>query len=161
MPADVSLSDFRPEPTGSATGQGAGKSPGIRRAAFLAFAAFIILGPAPGQLFGLHSPLLREWVMFSGVGTGIPKGYFIVRDGEREVSRHTPLDAAGLGAYPAIKHYEFELRVHTVADLGRFAEALCDTLPHGQQMDFEGYIGTRNGWFAFPNADICAAVDAP
>src|SRR5690348_13731963 len=36
-------------------------APARRRVAFAALAIFILLGPAPGQLFGVHSVLLREW----------------------------------------------------------------------------------------------------
>ena len=163
MPTDVSATDFLPAAAGPNSDRGAGRGEGdaVRRAAFVAVAAFILLGPAPGQLFGLHSPMLREWVMFSGVGTGIPKGHFIVREYDKEVSRHTPLDAAGLEAYPTFSHYQFEARIWSAADLGRFAAPLCGTLPPDHRLDFEGFVGTRNGWFAFPNADICAAAVEP
>lgn len=161
MPADVSLSDFQSAPPGPAAGPGAAARAAVRRAAFAAVAAFIFLGPAPGQLFGLHVPLLREWVMFAGVGTGIPKGDFIVRNGEVEVSRHTPLQAAGLAAYPTIHHYQFETRIRTAADIGRFAATLCGTLAPDQRLDFEGVVGTRNGWLAFTNFDVCAAEVEP
>ena len=48
-----------PAPT-DAPAQTQRSTPTWRRTAFATIAIFILLGPAPGQLFGVHSMLLRE-----------------------------------------------------------------------------------------------------
>ena len=72
-----------------------------RRAAFTGLAAFILLGPAPGQLFGLHTIVLREWRMFSGAGIGLLKGRFTVHRATGTVTM-SPLEVAGLPSYLAL-----------------------------------------------------------
>lgn len=131
----------------------------LRRCVFFALAAFILLGPAPGQLFDQRSPWLREWIMYSDVGVGLPKGVFIVQDASGPVEQHTPLQAAGLDRYPKITHYLFDRRVHAEADLARFAADLCATLQPGQHLSFEGVVGTRQGWVAMPVTDVCAQTE--
>ncbi len=129
-----------------------------RRRAFLALAAFVLLGPAPGQLFGQHSPWLREWVMYSGVGVGIPKGVFMVHDETGAMAaEYTPLAAAGLDRYPRMTHYYFEGRVWEPAHMARFAALLCSDLSPGMRLSFAGQVGTRQGWAPMPVDDVCAA----
>lgn len=126
-----------------------------RRGLFIAFALFILLGPAPGQLFGNHSPWLREWVMYSGVGIGIPKGVFTVQDGTNPSLEYSPLQAAGLEQYPRIAHYTFDRRVFDVSDLSRFAAPLCADMSADQRVSFSGYVGTRRGWVPVLANDLC------
>lgn len=134
----------------------------LRRYVFFTLAAFILLGPAPGQLFGKHSPWLREWVMYSGVGVGLPKGVFTVHDLSGPVSEYTPLQAAGLEQYPQIVHYFFDKRIFEDADLTRFAANTCEALLPGQHLSFDGVVGTRKGWVPMPVANLCAQTeDAP
>ncbi len=128
---------------------------GWRRHAFAALAAFILLAPAPGQLFDQHSPWLREWIMYSGVGVGIPKGVFVVHDETGGTAELTPLAAAGLERFPRIPHYYFEGRVFEPAHLARFATSICADLPVGQRVSFVGDVGTRHGWTAMPVEDVC------
>ena len=132
-----------------------------RRLTFAALAGFILLSPAPKQLFGEPSPWLREWVMYSGVGTGIPEGAFHIHDASgRIVETLSPLQAAGLSRYPNIKHYMFEGRLQSSEDLWRFAAASCARLDTGQRLSFEGRIGTRQGWWAEARDDVCARPEA-
>lgn len=138
-----------------------GRGGGARRIGFALLAAFVLLSPAPGQIFGAHTALLREWVMFSGVGVGIPRGDFLVAGEGREILRVSPLQALGLDAYPQIRHYSFDKRVLADADLARFAERLCGGLRPGERVSFEGVVGTRAGWRETRVEDVCGlAVDA-
>lgn len=129
---------------------------GLRRSAFFALAAFILLGPAPGQLFDQRSPWLREWIMYSDVGVGLPKGVFAVHDASGPVAEYTPLQAAGLERYPRIVHYFFDRRIFEQAHLTRYAADLCETLSPGQRLSFDGVVGTRKGWVPMPVANVCA-----
>ena len=97
-------------------------APASRRAVFSVLAAFILLGPAPGQLFGLHSMLLREWVMFSAAGIGLLKGHFTLHraDGVVTVS---PLEVVGLPSYLALP---LDRRIYEPADLKAFAARICN-----------------------------------
>lgn len=147
-----------PRRDGNCAGEGRGAFRAARGAGFALLAAFILLSPAPGQLFGAHSPFLREWVMFSGVGVGIPRGDFIVARDGREVARRTPLEALGLAAYPQIRHYAFEERVVEDADLARFARALCEEAGEGGRVGFVGSVGTRQGWRPIEVEDVCRAA---
>lgn len=129
----------------------------LRHVCFTAIAAFILLGPAPGQLFGKTSPWLREWVMFSGVGVGIPKGQFTVNDANgSDQGSYTPLAAAGLDRYPRMSHYRFENRVFASGDMAGFAAPLCASLAPGQHVSFEGWVGTRQGWAEMSIETVCA-----
>lgn len=126
-----------------------------RRIAFCLILAFIYLGPAPGQLFGQHSPWLREWIMFSGVGVGIPDGTFIVTAPDGSTEAFTPLEAAGLDQYPIIWHYQFDRRILKKDQFEQFATALCDEAPATHDVSFDGAVGTREGWRAAQVDNIC------
>lgn len=132
----------------------------LRRALFTACAMFILLGPAPGQLFGNHSAWLREWIMYSGVGIGIPKGMFTVQGGADDGAVYTPLQAAGLERYPRIAHYSFEQRIFDPSGLARFAAPLCASLSDDQRLAFSGHVGTRQGWEPLADPDVCQADGA-
>lgn len=126
-----------------------------RRLGFALLAAFVLLSPAPGQLFGAHTPLLREWVMFSGVGVGIPRGEFVVTGAGGEIARLSPLEALGIEAYPQIRHYSFDLRILADADFARFAQRLCAEAQADGRIRFEGFVGTRAGWREARIEDVC------
>jgi hypothetical protein len=111
-------------------------------------------------MFGKHSPWLREWIMYSGVGVGIPKGLFTIHDESGPIADLTPLEAADLERYPKITHYYFSGLIGQAADLARFAEPLCSGLPQGQWVSFSGYVGTRQGWAKMRMDDVCAADGA-
>lgn len=132
-----------------------------RRLVFYALAGFILLSPAPGQLFGQHYLLIREWVMYSGVGVGMPKGEFVLHDMSGGVTRLTPLEAAGLERYPRTSHYLFATRIFEPQDIARFAAARCADLTPQQRLSFEGVVGTRQGWVAMPVENVCAQLEDP
>jgi hypothetical protein len=128
----------------------------LRRVAFGGLAALILFGPAPGQLFGHHSPALREWVMYSGVGVGILRGSFVLQEGERRLATLSPLEALGLQRYPSVRHYQFPHLVRAPEDVAAYAAALCERAAPGQTVAFEGQVGTRQGWREMSSADLCA-----
>ena len=125
-----------------------------RRVVFAILAAFILLGPAPGQLFGMHSMLLREWIMFSGAGVGVLKGRFTLHRLEGAVTM-TPLEAAGLSSYLALP---IARRPSQAADLKTFAARICGEAKPAERVSFEGSIGTFTGWTALNVPDVCDAL---
>ncbi len=131
----------------------------VHRVVFAALAAFILLSPAPGQVFGKHSPWLREWVMYSGVGTGLPQGAFHIHDAAGTIiGTLTPLEAMGIAHYPNTEHYRFEGWMRTTGDLWRHATAACDRLENGHRLSFAGRVGTRDGWLDMQVEDVCPAT---
>jgi hypothetical protein len=128
----------------------------LRRAAFVVLMACIYFGPAPGQLFDAHSPWLREWVMFKGVGSGLPRGAFTVTQADGTVHTYTALEAAGLDRYPLIRHYQFEGRVFATDQLYRFARTLCAEIAATSTVSFDGKVGTVDGWKLAQSDDVCA-----
>ena len=122
-----------------------------RRAAFAGLAAFILLGPAPGQLFGLHTMGLREWKMFAGAGVGLPQGRFTLHRADRTVTM-SPLEAAGLPSYLALP---IDRRIAAPADLRVFAARLCGTLHEAERLSFAGSVGTHAGRQPLAVDDVC------
>ena len=129
-----------------------GSSVRWRRAAFAGLAAFILLGPAPGQLFGLHTMVLREWKMFAGAGVGLPQGRFTLHRAGGTVTM-SPLEAAGLPSYLALP---IEQRIAAPADLRVFAARVCGTLRETERLSFAGSIGTHGGRQALAVDDVCS-----
>lgn len=132
-----------------------------RRIGFTAIALFILLAPAAGQIFGVKHLLLREWVMYSGVGVGIPKGEFRIWRGDQPVATLSPLEALELTAYPRVIHYTFPHRILGDEDLPGFAARLCAALADhdADRVSFEGVIGTRQGWRSARHGDLCTPAD--
>jgi hypothetical protein len=126
-------------------------APTSRRVAFAAIAAFILLGPAPGQLFGAHSMLLREWQMFAGAGVGLVKGHFTLHRADGAVTM-SPLEVAALPSYLALP---INRRIYEPSDLKTFAERICNDARETARLSFEGSIGTFNGWRALTVHDVC------
>jgi hypothetical protein len=126
-------------------------APASRRGAFIALALFILLGPAPGQLLGLHSPLFREWIMFSAAGVGLPKGHFTLHRADGAVTM-TPLEVLGLPSYLALP---LKRRIYQATDLKAFAGRICDDSREKARLSFEGSIGTFDGWRALTIDDVC------
>jgi hypothetical protein len=124
-----------------------------RRVAFAAIAVFILLGPAPGQLFGAHSMLLREWIMFSGAGVGLLKGSFTLHRIDAVVTM-SPLEVLALPSYLALP---IDRRVYEPADLKTFAGRICNDTRETERLSFEGSVGTFSGWRTLTAEDICNA----
>jgi hypothetical protein len=122
-----------------------------RRWAFFLLALFILLGPAPGQLFGWHSLLFREWIMFSAAGVGLPKGQFTLHRSGGAVTL-TPLEVVGMPSYLALP---LDRRIYEPADLKRFAARICNDPRETARLSFEGGIGTMTGWETMNVNDVC------
>jgi hypothetical protein len=118
---------------------------------FAAVAAFIVLGPAPGQLFGMHSTLLREWKMFSGAGVGLLKGQFTLHRADGPITM-SPLEVAGLSSYLALP---IDQRVYEPGNLKTFAARVCNDAHETARLSFEGSIGTFSGWQPLSVRDVC------
>ena len=121
-----------------------------RRAAFAGLAAFILLGPAPGHLFGLHTIVLREWRMFAGAGIGLLQGQFTVHRAVGTVTM-SPLEVAGVPSYLALPR----ARRARPADLRAFAARLCDDPHETGRLSFEGSVGTSKGRQVLTVHDVC------
>src|SRR6476660_5943212 len=128
-------------------------APTLRRAAFAAIAAFILLGPAPGQLFGVHSILLREWVMFSAAGIGLVKGHFTLHRADGAVTM-SPLEVVALPSYLALP---LDRRIYDPADLKAFAARICNDARETARLSFAGSVGTFAGWRPRIADDVCNA----
>jgi hypothetical protein len=126
-------------------------TPTLRHAAFAAIATFILLGPAPGQLFGVHSMFLREWVMFSGAGVGLVKGRFTLHRADGAVTL-SPLEVLALPSYLALP---LDRRIYEPADLKTFAARICDDPRETVRLSFEGSVGTFSGWRTLTAHDVC------
>lgn len=120
----------------------------------LGLSLLIVLGPAVGQVFGLHKMLLREWIMFSGSGVGVLKGSFTLRHPGGTVTSLTPLDVLGLTRYPSDPPDVFGKLVFSESDLRSYGARLCDS--HAGTLSFHGSVGTRQGWRPLAAEDICA-----
>lgn len=158
MQGDNMSADARREGSGPRCG---GLQTQLRRAGFVVCALFILLAPSAGQVFGVKHLLLREWVMYSGVGVGIPRGEFRIWRGDHPVATLSPLEVLGLPAYPSVIHYTFAHRILDDADLPAFAARLCEALADhdGDRVSFEGVVGTRDGWRSAQHADVCKRGD--
>ena len=125
-----------------------------RTALIVCLGVFIVFGPAVGQVFGRHTLLFREWIMFSGSGVGVLKGSFTLRHADDTVTALTPLDVLGLTRYPSDPPDEFGWLVWSDDDLRAYAARLCDG--HAGTLSFHGWVGTRQGWRPLAMEDICA-----
>ncbi|RVC71475.1 hypothetical protein EN766_26800 [Mesorhizobium sp. M2A.F.Ca.ET.046.02.1.1] len=64
----------------------------------MAIAGFMIAGPAAEQVFGVQSPWLRSWTMFSAIGLDVIDASFEIRGPTARLSRST---VSGCSARPA------------------------------------------------------------
>jgi hypothetical protein len=126
-------------------------APTSRRAVFAVIAAFILLGPAPGQLFGVHSIFLREWVMFSAAGIGLAKGRFTLHRADGAVTM-SPLEVVALPSYLALP---LDRRIYEPADLKAFAARICNDARETARLSFAGSVGTFAGWRPLIAHDVC------
>ena len=122
----------------------------------VALSLFIALGPAAGQIFGMHCAVLREWVMFSGSGIGVLKGRFVLHHAQGPDQVMTPLELLGLRHYPDAPPDEFDRLVFEDADLKTAAAAVCRQHTDMSRLSFHGWVGTRQGWRPLDVDDVCA-----
>ena len=112
----------------------------LRLAAFLVIAAFMIAGPVAEQAFGLRTPLLRSWTMFSGIGLGVIDASFAIRQPDGSL---VPLDRfAMLGA----SHDGKLKRIEDRDELASIIMRLCEAAGQGADIRVSARQGTRDGW---------------
>ncbi|RVC60276.1 hypothetical protein EN759_31170, partial [Mesorhizobium sp. M00.F.Ca.ET.038.03.1.1] len=63
----------------------------------MAIAGFMIAGPAAEQVFGVQSPWLRSWTMFSAIGLDVIDASFEIRGPDGAL---VPLDRFGMLGAP-------------------------------------------------------------
>jgi hypothetical protein len=137
-----------PEQTATQSGSAAAI---YRRVAFGFLATFIALGPAPGELLGMHSLVLREWRMFAGAGVGLVRGKFTLHRATGDVTL-SPLEVVGLPRYLDLP---INRRVFKLADMREFAKRICDDKNETARLSFEGSVGVASGWTSYPVDDVC------
>ncbi|RWE73897.1 hypothetical protein [Mesorhizobium sp.] len=114
----------------------------LRLCAFMAIAGFIIAGPAAEQVFGVQSPWLRSWTMFSAIGLGVIGASFEIRgpDGALvPLDRFEMLGAPGGGNLKWIQNRE---------ELASVTKRLCTVAGQGADIRVRARLGTRGGWQA-------------
>ncbi|TPK96086.1 MULTISPECIES: hypothetical protein [unclassified Mesorhizobium] len=112
----------------------------LRLVAFTAIAAFMIAGPAAEQIFGVQTPWLRSWTMFSAIGLGVIDASFEIRhpDGALiPLDRFEMLDAPRDGRLKRIENRE---------ELASVVKRLCTVAGQGADIRVRARLGTRNGW---------------
>ena len=112
----------------------------LRLVAFAAIAAFMIAGPAAEQIFGVQSPWLRSWTMFSAIGLGVIDASFEIRrpDGAlAPVDRFEMLGAPRNGKLKWIQNRE---------ELASVIKRLCTAAGQGADIRVRARLGTRGGW---------------
>jgi hypothetical protein len=104
-------------------------------------------------LFGVHSILLREWVMFSAAGIGLVKGHFTLHRADGAVTM-SPLEVVALPSYLALP---LDRRIYDPADLKAFAARICNDARETARLSFAGSVGTFAGWRPLIADDVCNA----
>ena len=111
----------------------------LRLVAFTAIAAFMIAGPAAEQIFGVQSPWLRSWTMFSAIGLGVIDASFEIRQPHGTL---VPLDRFAMGA-----HRDGTLkRIESREELASVIKRLCTVAGQGADIRVRARLGTRSGW---------------
>ncbi len=128
-----------------------------KRAAIIAFGAYIVASPALPQVFGVAKQYVRYWTMYGDVGAGTLKGVFTATAADGRQVDYTPLEVLGAERYPNTFHYEFNRRVLSYDDLRRFAADFCRSRAEDiVQLDYAGLVGLNEGWVDLEMIDICA-----
>lgn len=131
----------------------------VRKSLFVALGAFILVSPVFPQVFKVGQPWIRQWTMYSGVGTGLMKGDFLVQYETGETKSIKPLEMLGLERYPNTFHYEFDRRVWSVQDIERMARSYCDGHQGVVSLSYSGRVGVPEGWANLKTENLCQAED--
>lgn len=124
----------------------------LRLGLFIAIAAFIVGGPVAVQMFGVRSPLVRSWIMFSTPGLGVVDASFARLQADGSL---LPLDRfAMLGATRDGKLR----RIETREELASIARRLCDVAGPAADIRIVARQATRDGWRIVEDgsASVCA-----
>jgi hypothetical protein len=134
------------------------RSRGFRTALFAAIGAYILISPLFVQVLGVETKIIRPWIMFKDVGTGILKGEFIATTVSGETLRLSPLEVLGAARYPVrIQPYRFDKLVFKDEHLIRFAAGWC-AAHRGAYADlrYEGRVGAGKSWRPLAASGLCA-----
>ena len=112
----------------------------LRFFAFIAIAAFMIAGPVAEQVFGVQTPLLRSWTMFSAIGLGVIDASFEIRQPDGTL---VPLDRfVMLGA----RRDGTLKRIESREELASVIKRLCTAAGQGVDIRVRARLAARNGW---------------
>ncbi|MEM1391607.1 MAG: hypothetical protein AAGG45_11055 [Pseudomonadota bacterium] len=132
----------------------------FQKTAILVGAAFIALGPALPQVFGVGQDYVRPWMMFSGVGQGMMKGAFTVTHSDGSTEVYTPLEIMSLERYPDIFSYEFDKILLNRDAMSPIVSEFCDAhVKDGATLSYSGKVGAPNGWALYEADDLCQKDD--
>ncbi|TPI18086.1 hypothetical protein [Mesorhizobium sp. B4-1-1] len=112
----------------------------LRLVAFTAIAAFMIAGPATEQIFGVQTPWLRSWTMFSAIGLGVIDASFEIRQPDGVL---IPLDRFEMLGAPRDGGLK---RIESREELASVVKRLCTVAGQGADIRVHARLGTRNGW---------------
>ncbi|MDX8462980.1 hypothetical protein [Mesorhizobium humile] len=112
----------------------------LRLVAFTAIAAFMIAGPAAEQIFGVQSPWLRSWTMFSAIGLGVIDASFETR---RPDGALVPLDRFEMLGAPRNGKLKW---IQNRDELASVIKRLCTVAGQGADIRVRARLGTRSGW---------------
>ena len=112
----------------------------LRLIAFTAIAAFMIAGPAAEQIFGVQSPWLRSWTMFSAIGLGVIDASFEIR---RPDGALIPLDRFEMLGAPRNGKLKW---IQNRDELASVIRRLCTVAGQGADIRVRARLGTRGGW---------------
>jgi hypothetical protein len=112
----------------------------LRLVAFTVIAAFMIAGPAAEQIFGVQSPWLRSWTMFSAIGLGVIEASFEIR---RSDGALIPLDRFEMLGAPRNGKLKWILNR---VDLASVIKRLCAAAGQGADIRVRARQATRSGW---------------
>ena len=130
------------------------EAPPARRLIFGAVAAFILLGPALPQVFGVYNPLFRPWVMFSGVGLGLLRGDVVVEGAETTLL--SPETFLSVAYYPhTMSIRDAHVVLSEEALIARMA-SYCAEHAEVTALSFDGDLSGLKGWRAVSVRHDCA-----
>ena len=106
----------------------------------MAIAGFMIAGPAAEQIFGVQSPWLRSWTMFSAIGLGVIDASFEIRGPDGAL---VPLDRFAMLSAPRNGRLKW---IKSPAELASVIKRLCAVAGQGSDIRVRARLGTRGGW---------------
>jgi hypothetical protein len=112
----------------------------LRLVAFTAIAAFMVAGPAAEQIFGVQTPWLRSWTMFSAIGLGVIDASFEIRQPDGALVRLDRFEMLGAPRNGRLK------RIESSEELISVIKRLCTAAGQGADIRVRARQGTRSGW---------------
>ena len=106
----------------------------------MAIAGFMIAGPAAEQIFGVQSPWLRSWTMFSAIGLGVIDASFEIRGPDGAL---VPLDRFAMLGAPRNGRLKW---IKSPEELASVIKRLCAVAGQGADIRVRARLGTRGGW---------------